>query len=82
MNKELTTDEMFKMLKYIKIFENDKEIRYGFKGNFFGEEFDFYLCFFKISKLIEHRDRYNTVVGIDMDLLQAINKKVEELKWI
>lgn len=76
-NREKIADEMFEELGYIKIDEFDKDynkdfIRYQKNNNCIL----FKLENNKVCKLGNNRNYFN------MQELQAINKKVEELEWL
>lgn len=75
-------DEMFKELGYEKKFEDEYEIKYKYETVQLGDTFCFILQFMKKAEIIYHRDTDCNSIGIDIDLLQAINEKVKELKWI
>ena len=79
--KELSeADKMFLKLGYKIINENNAEVRYRCKERLLGDRFEFILIISKISKNIFHMDGIEgRCCGIGYDLLQAINKKVEEL---
>lgn len=77
----MTADEMFKELGYKKVYENDVEISYQHKIRLLGDDFDFELLFCKIPKIFFHKDKRRVSIGIEVELLKAINKKVEELGW-
>ena len=68
--KEKTSDEMFEELGYKKNFE-DK-----YRANYENNGFETIINFDKEYKDVRV---YNN--GFDMQELQAINKKVEELGW-
>ena len=72
-NREKTADEMFKELGYEKQ-ENGLEIKYIEDSVVMGDKFHFEIFFSKISKLIGSKHL------LTMQELQAINKKVEELR--
>ncbi len=75
-------DKMFLDLGYKIINENNAEVRYECKERLLGDRFEFILIISKISKNIFHMDGIEgKCCGIGYDLLQAINKKVEEMKW-
>ena len=75
-------DEMFKELGYVKVYEDELEIKYVYKSSELGDDFEFILLFTKISKLIFHKDENCRTIGIELKLLQAINEKCKELQWI
>ena len=77
----MTADEMFEELGYKKVYENDVEILYQHKIRLLGDDFDFELLFCKIPKIFFHKDKRKVSIGIEVELLKAINKKVEELGW-
>ena len=80
--KEKTADEMFEEKNYIKSYEDKYEIKYIYESIELGDTFNFILLFVKKSKIIFHKDIDCNVIGIDIELLQAINKKCLELGWI
>lgn len=48
-----------------------------------GEKFNFEIIIAKISKLIFSKEKFtNRTIGFNVEVLQAINKKCKELKWI
>lgn len=80
--KEKTADEMFEELGYKKKFEDEYEIKYTYYNSALGENFYFILFFAKKSKIIFHKDPLSNCIGIEINLLQAINKKCKELNWL
>lgn len=76
--KEKTADEMFKELGYEKIIESNVRIDYEREGLYFDKEIVFGL----IDKIICVELGTGESTNINMQELQAINKKVEELRWI
>lgn len=78
----MSADKMFEELGYKKVYENDVEILYQHKSRILGDDFEFELLFCKIPKMFFHRGIERHVsMGIEVELLKAINKKVEELGW-
>ena len=80
----MTADEMFKNLKYKKLFEDKEEIAYKICN--LSEEFFGYIIINKIDKefLIGTEgtnDSSDEGIVISLNELKAINKKVEELGW-
>ena len=81
--KEKTADEMFEELGYRKTKENQVEIIYLKSEEHLGEKFNFEIIIAKISKLIFSKEKFtNRTTGFNLEVLQAINKKCKELKWI
>lgn len=74
---EKTADEMFEELGYIKDINDDYEIEYR-RSNIY---INFNKTNKKFSKGIEY-DYYYGVKQITMQELQAINKKVEEMRVV
>ena len=77
-----TADEMFEKLGYEKTKNNEYHVIYE-KGASIRNR----IIFSKITKtvcciLINEDYEWNDGIDIDMQELQAINKKVEELGWI
>lgn len=72
-------DEMFNELDYKK----DIDVEYGLIR--YNKEDEKYIRFIIEDKVIEANSIENNdvwILSIDMKLLQAINEKVKELKWI
>ena len=80
--KEKTADEMFEELGYEKKFEDEYEINYEYDKFELGDRFYFILLFAKKAKIIFHKDTECNVIGIEINLLQAINKKCKELRLV
>ena len=78
----MKADEMFEKLKYKKIYDDEYEIKYEYKETELGDTFNFILLFAKKGKNFFHKDRECNVIGINIELLQAINEKCKELGWI
>ena len=77
-----TADEMFEKLGYEKTKNDEYNVIYE-KGASFRNR----IIFSKITKtvcciLVNEDYEWNDGIDIDMQELQAINKKVEELGWI
>jgi hypothetical protein len=75
--KEKTADEMFEKLGYEKIIESNVRIDYEKEGQFFDKEIVFGL----IDKIVCVELGTGESGNINVQELQAINKKVEELGW-
>ena len=76
--KEKTADEMFEELGYEKIIESNVRIDYEREGLYFDKEIVFGL----IDKIICVELGTGESTNINMQELQAINKKCQELGWI
>ena len=63
-------DKMFEKLGYDKFYENSTDIRYS-------NECNEIIVFYRAVKTFE-----KNTYPINMQELKAINKKVDELKWI
>lgn len=74
---EMSADEMFEELGYIKDINDDYEIEYR-RSNIY---INFNKTKKELSKGIEY-DYYYGVKQITMQELQAINKKCKELNWL
>lgn len=74
---EKTADEMFEKLGYEKIIENNVKINYEKEGHFFDKEIVFGL----IDNIVCIELGTGESANINMQELQAINKKCEELGW-
>lgn len=72
--RKMCADEMFEELGYEKQNNPEKEIKY-IKNEFH------IIRFWKPSQQIIKQDEQGLYMGITMQELQAINKKVEELGW-
>jgi hypothetical protein len=75
--KEKTADEVFEELGYEKIIESNVRIDYEKEGQFFDKEIVFGL----IDKIVCVELGTGESANINVQELQAINKKVEELGW-
>lgn len=75
--KEKTADEMFQKLGYIKTQDNKNLIEYT--KNKDGDLFEIY--FWRDDNTIS-KSYYENMGYIEMQELQAINKKCKELGWI
>ena len=75
LEEESPADKMFEELEYKKYEETDSKTILYIKG-----KRDVVIGFRKLSKLIDIVN--NTIVGISMKELKAINKKVQELGWM
>ena len=73
--KEKTADEMFEELGYEKQNNPGMEIKY-IKNEFH------IIRFWKPSQQIIKQDEQGLYMGINIEELQAINKKCKELGWI
>ena len=78
----MKADEMLKNIGYKKIYDDEYEIKYEYKETELGDTFNFILLFAKKGKIFFHKDRECNVIGINIELLQAINEKCKELRWI
>ncbi len=77
--KEKTADEMFKELGYEK--EDEKEIAPKYKGNIVYRHKR--NPFKEVIFLIDKKEvEFNSINLLTLKILQAINKKAEELGWI
>lgn len=70
----MSAKEMFKELGYELINENEVVMQY------YNKEYDYEICIDKEFKTIE--PPCVSYFFITIDLLQAINKQVEELEWL
>lgn len=78
--KEKTADEMLEELGYKKLEENDYYIEYRKQGKDYSKFIKFDLMdksFTSFYYVVPDKQAY-----LAMQELQAINKKVEELRWI
>ena len=72
-----TADEMFEELGYKKKYSNmEWYIKKLFKNNYIQITFDI------IDKTVAASNNKNEAINLNMQELQAINKKVEELGWL
>lgn len=69
-----TAKELFEELGYKIVRDDDEFIKYESVSNE-----DLYIVFYKTYKVILGEPTYDYFC--DMDLLKAINKQIEELKW-
>ena len=81
-NRNKLADEMFEEIEYKKEKETENLIAYVYRETILGDKFEHVLIISKLTKNIYHKDRLEGGnLGIGIDLLKAINKKVEELGW-
>ena len=73
--KEKTADEMFKELGYKK--ENNPEVEI-----IYIKDENHIIRFWKPSQQIIKQDEQGLYMGINIEELQAINKKCKELNWL
>lgn len=71
-------DEMLNELGYKKIIDNKTKIIYDKKGEYFDKRIVFKLA----DKTVQAGLDTYEIEDINMQELQAINKKVKELQWI
>lgn len=80
MNEELTADEMFKKLGYIK---SRAQKQAGMvEDEYYYPKEQTLLTFWKDKEVSKYSEETEESDYINMQELQAINKKVEELGWI
>ena len=77
-------DKMFEELGYKKIIDNKKEVSYQYINALMGDRIEQTIQITKIGMIVfSYRNNQNhNVMGIGIEELKAINKKVEELGWI
>lgn len=77
-------DKMFEELGYKKIIDNKKEVSYQYINALMGDRIEQTIQIAKIGMIVfSYRNNQNhNVMGIGIEELKAINKKVEELGWI
>lgn len=77
-------DKMFEELGYKKIIDNKKEVSYQYVNTLMGDRIEQTIQIAKIGMIVfSYRNNQNhNVMGIGIEELKAINKKVEELGWI
>lgn len=77
-------DKMFEELGYKKIIDNKKEVSYQYINTLMGDRIEQTIQITKIGMIVfSYRNNQNhNVMGIGIEELKAINKKVEELGWI
>lgn len=80
--KEKTADELFKALGFKKVIDNDTEIKYQYINKIMGDGIEHTIKIAKIGKIIfSYQNNSNhQVMGLGEKELQAINKKVRELR--
>lgn len=80
-NREKTADELFKELGYEKIRDIKTEVIYRFDKRLMGDRCIHNIMFAKVSKLVfSYGEDIEKNYGFGIKELQAINKKVEELR--
>ena len=77
-------DKMFEELGYKKIIDNKKEVSYQYINALMRDRIEQTIQITKIGMIVfSYRNNQNhNVMGIGIEELKAINKKVEELGWI
>jgi hypothetical protein len=80
----MSADEMFKKLGFLKIIDNDTEIKYCYINTIMGDKVEHTIQIAKVGKIVfsYRNDKNHQVMGLGKKELQAINKKVEELGWM
>lgn len=82
-NREKTADEMFEELGYEKIRDIKTEVIYRFDKKLMGDRCIHNIMFAKVSKLVfSYGEDIEENYGFGMQELQAINKKVQELRSV